>query len=83
MTETRPEMRPETRPEARPEARHSPQQSITQLARTAGSTGSAAVADWTRNAASSVRRHRQEMAILGGTLAFALLVLLLSLGALL
>jgi hypothetical protein len=61
------------------ETQHSAQSSIPQLARSLGATGSTAVADWTRTAATSVRRHRSEMVILAGTLAFVLLVLLLSL----
>lgn len=45
--------------------------------------GSDAVTAWTRQAASSLRRHREEMLILAATLGFVLVVALLSLPALL
>lgn len=46
-------------------------------------TGGEAVSAWTRQAASSVRRHRDEMLILAATLAFVAVVALVSLPALL
>lgn len=46
-------------------------------------TGSEAVSAWTRQAASSVRRHRDEMLILAATLAFVVVVALVSLPAVL
>ncbi len=50
------------------------------LARGLG-TGTEAVSTWTRQAASSVRRHRDEMLILAATLAFVVVVALISLPA--
>jgi hypothetical protein len=61
------------------EPRHSTQTTFPDLARKLGPSGSTAVVEWTRSAATSVRQHRQEMLILAGTLAFAVLVLLLGL----
>jgi len=55
---------------------------IPTLTRSIGN-GSDAVSAWTRQAASSVRSHRQEMVILAATLAFVLVVVLLSLPAVL
>lgn len=52
--------------------------SLPALGRTIG-TGGEAVSTWTRQAASSVRSHRQEMFILAATLAFVVVVALLSL----
>ena len=45
--------------------------------------GPAQVADWPRQAVIGVRRHRQEMLILAGTLGFVAVVLLLCLRVLL
>ena len=53
---------------------------VPNLTRTVG-TGSEALSAWTRQAASGVRRHRQEMLILAATLAFVVIVALLSLPA--
>ena len=54
---------------------------VPNLTRAVG-TGGEAVSAWTRQAASSVRRHRDEMLILAATLAFVLVVALVSLPAL-
>lgn len=53
-------------------------ESVATLTRAVG-TGGEAVSAWTRQAASSVRRHRDEMLILAATLAFVVVVALVSL----
>ena len=51
---------------------------VPNLTRAVG-TGGEAVSSWTRQAASGVRRHREEMLILVATLAFVAVVALVSL----
>lgn len=60
---------------------HTRTERVPNLTRAVG-TGGEAVFAWTRQAASSVRRHRDEMLILAATLAFVLVVALVSLPAL-
>lgn len=55
------------------------QQTIPDLARSISTSSGEAISDWSRQAASSVRRHRQEMAILAATIAFVVVVALLGL----
>jgi hypothetical protein len=57
------------------------QQTIPDHARSIGTSSGETISEWTRQAATSVRRHRQEMAILAATLGFVVVVALLSLPA--
>jgi hypothetical protein len=57
-------------------------QTLPDLARTVRDTSKETVASLTRSAASTSRRHRQELLILAATIGFVVLVLLVSLPAL-